>query len=289
MLSLKYLSFMGLQVFGRDRTPAFPPQRRERTRITRRLVVGATLPVMFCPQCRVEYRPGFAHSTDCDVDLVDELPREGTDSFASNSGGSPGDEEDPFCAFWQGDDARLHAELCAVLDEAGIPYKTVRREDHLFNLKNFPAFQMGVPFSLFEKAETAVEHAYQADASDTEARPSPNPAALIADRSRASERLPEPLTPSEEENILQSRRAKTVPRGDMLVASPRENKIRVHRLDLTWQAVAAGFFRTVGKSPGNRKRGCGWRPRGVSKMSRASDAVVARPLCSTRKQARSQA
>ena len=27
---------------------------------------------MFCPQCRVEYRPGFTHCTDCDVDLVHE-------------------------------------------------------------------------------------------------------------------------------------------------------------------------------------------------------------------------
>lgn len=26
---------------------------------------------MFCPQCRVGYRPGFTHCTDCDVDLVE--------------------------------------------------------------------------------------------------------------------------------------------------------------------------------------------------------------------------
>jgi hypothetical protein len=28
----------------------------------------------FCPNCQVEYRPGFKHCTDCDVDLVDALP-----------------------------------------------------------------------------------------------------------------------------------------------------------------------------------------------------------------------
>ena len=33
---------------------------------------------MFCPQCRSEYRQGFTHCTDCDVDLVAELPRDDT-------------------------------------------------------------------------------------------------------------------------------------------------------------------------------------------------------------------
>src|SRR5215467_8736989 len=32
--------------------------------------------VMFCPVCRVEYRSGFTRCTDCDVDLVEELPPE---------------------------------------------------------------------------------------------------------------------------------------------------------------------------------------------------------------------
>lgn len=31
---------------------------------------------MFCPVCRAEYRSGFTHCTDCDVDLVAELPRQ---------------------------------------------------------------------------------------------------------------------------------------------------------------------------------------------------------------------
>ncbi|SRR5260370_972618 len=29
---------------------------------------------MFCPNCRAEYRPGFARCSDCEVDLVEDLP-----------------------------------------------------------------------------------------------------------------------------------------------------------------------------------------------------------------------
>ena len=28
----------------------------------------------FCPSCLSEYRPGFSHCTDCDVELVESLP-----------------------------------------------------------------------------------------------------------------------------------------------------------------------------------------------------------------------
>jgi len=202
---------------------------------------------MFCPQCRVEYRAGFTHCTDCDVDLVGELPLERTEVFEAN----PGDQEDPFCAFWQGDDLRLHAELCSVLDEAGIPHKTVRREDHLFNLKNFPAFQIGVPFSLFERAETAVTDAYEMDVGDTDVAESLNPPALIPDRSRVMAKLLETLKPSKAENVAGPPEAgdeadddaewilegggaevwsgEDTSLADMLVAALRENKIAVRR------------------------------------------------------------
>jgi len=31
---------------------------------------------MFCPKCKSEYRQGFTRCTDCDMDLVHELPSE---------------------------------------------------------------------------------------------------------------------------------------------------------------------------------------------------------------------
>jgi len=50
--------------------------------------------------------------------------------FASESENS---DEDPFCKFWAGNDPRIHAELCLILEEERIPYRTIRREDRLFH------------------------------------------------------------------------------------------------------------------------------------------------------------
>ena len=116
---------------------------------------------MYCPQCKAEYRQGFTRCADCDVDLVYELPK-------SVHGGGSSDEtdartedsDDPFCSFWRGDDPRIHAELCELLNEEGIPHKTIRREDHLFHLNTKSAFEIGIPFSQFEKAEDAIRDAY---------------------------------------------------------------------------------------------------------------------------------
>jgi hypothetical protein len=113
---------------------------------------------MFCPVCKAEYRQGFTRCADCDVELVWELPSEAIVYHVPVAPGDP--DEDPFCSFWSGDDSRIHAELCELLDKESIPHKTVRREDHLFHVSRYPAFQMGIPFSMFEKAEAVVKEAY---------------------------------------------------------------------------------------------------------------------------------
>lgn len=116
---------------------------------------------MFCPQCNAEYRPGFTRCSDCEVDLVEDPPHF---ALAGKQAVEPGDpNEDPFCSFWKGQDARVLAELCEVLEEAGIPHKTIYRSDHLFNFSNFPAYEVGVPFSLFDQAEKVVQETYGTD------------------------------------------------------------------------------------------------------------------------------
>jgi len=144
---------------------------------------------MFCPKCGAEYRPGYTSCADCHVFLVSERPGEhqlarlqrteaGRDVQGSRANADtncdypgadrvpvePGDpNEDPFCSFWKGTDARVCAELCTVLDEAGIPHKTIHRQDHLFNFANQSPYELGVPASLYEQAELAVKAAFGTD------------------------------------------------------------------------------------------------------------------------------
>jgi len=76
----------------------------------------------------------------------------------------PGDpNRDPFCSFWKGTDARICTELCTALDEAGIPHKTIHRQDHLFNIASQAPYEVGVPASLYEKAEHAIKDAFGTD------------------------------------------------------------------------------------------------------------------------------
>ena len=153
--------------------------------------------MLYCPQCGTEYRDGYSSCTDCHVLLVRSEPRQ---SLVQESVPEPGDpNKDPFCAFWQGDDPRVHAELCGVLEEAQIPHRTVYRADHLFNLSNYPTFQVGVPASRFEDAENVIREAFSSDSSGTDAADLLAPPSLLPDRKNRIRKLPEILSP--EENI----------------------------------------------------------------------------------------
>ena len=117
---------------------------------------------MICPQCNAEYREGFLRCSDCGVELVYAAPESLVAPLRGTQDAS-GDEEDPFCLFWRGDDARLQGELCQVLSEAGIPVRTLQLNDVLSMVgipSRQPAFRIGVPFSMFDRAETAVAEAF---------------------------------------------------------------------------------------------------------------------------------
>jgi hypothetical protein len=92
---------------------------------------------------------------DCGVELIAAPPQLG--------GQANSDDEDPFCEFWRGDDLRLQGEICQVLGEEGIPFRTLQLNDVLSMVGiplRQPAFRIGVQFSMFERAERAVAEAF---------------------------------------------------------------------------------------------------------------------------------
>jgi hypothetical protein len=66
---------------------------------------------MFCPECKAEYRSGFTHCVDCDVDLVQELPEELTQT------------REQLRKVWSGDSQSDCVELCQELKDGGITYE----------------------------------------------------------------------------------------------------------------------------------------------------------------------
>ncbi len=116
---------------------------------------------MICPVCRAEHREGFARCADCGVDLV-EVSAAALVAAHHGRADNGGEQEDPFCEFWRGDDPRLQGELCQVLEEVGIPLRRLQMNDQLMlGIASKQAiFRIGVRFSMFEKAEKAVAEAY---------------------------------------------------------------------------------------------------------------------------------
>lgn len=116
--------------------------------------------MLYCPQCGAEYRDGYSSCSDCHVLLTREGPAQ-PNTVANASTPNPGDSaEGPYAHFWGGDDLRLHAELCSLLDEVEIRHITIRKEDRLFRVTTQPFFELAVPISQMEKAESVIRDAF---------------------------------------------------------------------------------------------------------------------------------
>ena len=125
---------------------------------------------MFCPQCRAEYRPGFTHCTDCDVDLVDALPESEEETSKALPGGS-------LEILWEGEDLALFTTLLDELEAAGIRYfdqalsiyPGVRRRDHfpVEPLMRF-GYQVAVLSPNLERARTILERLQREKPQDME-------------------------------------------------------------------------------------------------------------------------
>jgi hypothetical protein len=66
--------------------------------------------LVFCPKCKVEYRPGFARCSDCEVDLVHVLPEENLSS------------DETLTSLWECADQTECLGVCEDLRSADISY-----------------------------------------------------------------------------------------------------------------------------------------------------------------------
>ncbi|HEV2387618.1 MAG TPA: hypothetical protein VGS20_10230 [Candidatus Acidoferrales bacterium] len=145
---------------------------------------------MYCPACGIEYRPGFTHCNDCDVDLVEELPAE--DEREQPAAGDELAGPDAPVLLWRGVDHGFYAEMTRALEAAGIAYNRENLDPRLIYSSESTALEIWVPPEDQAAAQKLLEEVIaRADQAET--------AAEIAEyREPDDGDLPEPEPPPEE-------------------------------------------------------------------------------------------
>jgi hypothetical protein len=98
---------------------------------------------MFCPKCKAEYRPGFRHCPDCDIDLVAELPPEARQADMETQR-----------VVWRGEDEWACVALCRKLQSEEIPYKVSQTEAYRdTRMSSHWIFEIYVDIPEYERAK----------------------------------------------------------------------------------------------------------------------------------------
>jgi hypothetical protein len=113
---------------------------------------------MFCPQCKAEYRPGFTLCSDCQTDLVQDLPES---SDVPNTRLAADDLRE----VWVGQSQEECVANCAELRAAGVPYHVLQHERQYFKGVD-GNFRIGVLPEFFEQAKTIIEQGTSDDSDD---------------------------------------------------------------------------------------------------------------------------
>ncbi len=112
---------------------------------------------MFCPKCKVEYRPGFRRCVDCDVDLVYALPVQPPRRV--EAGAEPTEpigvaEGTEFKALSRWIDSVACADACLKLRSARVAYKVTEIPKPVgYQMRPQQEFEIAVPASQYEKSK----------------------------------------------------------------------------------------------------------------------------------------
>jgi hypothetical protein len=81
---------------------------------------------MFCPECKAEYRQGFTHCVDCDVDLVYELPQDPQHASRVSGVAEFDDPELELQLIWKGYSEAECVNVCLDLRKSDIAYRVAQ-------------------------------------------------------------------------------------------------------------------------------------------------------------------
>jgi hypothetical protein len=178
----------------------------------------------YCPQCKAEYRQGFARCADCDVPLMPGLP----EAEKAVSKGIPSGHLVPL---WEGEDLALHTTLLEELEAADIRYfdqpmgtsPGVRRGDP-FPVQAMVRFgyQVAVLSSDLASARGILEKLLEEESEELE---------LPADDGEDGGQLCKNIADGEEEMTCEVWSGAETRQASFLRDALRENDIRIHSVE----------------------------------------------------------
>jgi hypothetical protein len=109
---------------------------------------------MFCPVCKYEFRRGFTHCNQCDVDLVDALPAEEEVDHAPPPTTTQMDHP---TLLWSGANGGIFSALTVALDDAQIPYNKEELDARLVFTSQHGDLEVWVPAANLPQAKPLLD------------------------------------------------------------------------------------------------------------------------------------
>lgn len=109
---------------------------------------------MFCPVCKYEFRRGFTHCNQCDVDLVETLPAE---EEIDHTPPATAAQMDHPTLLWSGANGGIFSALTGALDEAGVPYNKEELDARLVFTSQHGDLEVWVPAANLPQAQPLLD------------------------------------------------------------------------------------------------------------------------------------